>query len=403
MNRSANISKKISLSLLSQIINYFYPLITIFLCSRRFNTNEIASLVLYQAIIQYVILLQDYGFTIYSSRLIAAHPSIYEKREIIKTTQTCRLLISLFMLSLVSGSLFFQHSPNTIQLVLIEIIIGNLIFPQWRFIGEEKFHIYNSIMSSAKFIVLIIISLLIQKISFATLLKLFFSYQLLSALIHIMIYRDLANLDFSVAHYGKVIHYLKNSLYPFLTICSASIYLFGGTIISKGVFSNEFVISYSISEKIARALASYPQIKSLTHYPTLVKSSSTFNIQKIFSLIWNKNNLLEGIGLYSLSLLGTFIYIKYVLHSLELSIFPIIILSSISPIILISSILNNIIQSTGHFRKQFIFTIIGAITFITICAIAFIFHSQTSICFAVPITEITIFILLFNEIKKIYR
>ncbi|MDY7540425.1 flippase [Undibacterium sp. RTI2.1] len=137
-----SITKNIFYLILVQAVIYLAPLITLPYLTRTLNVNNYAALGFTQSVIQYFILITDYGFGITATRLIAINSSDNKNiSSVIANTIAIKLLLAgasgIFLLILIA--FFYDIRQNTALIFACFIgVIGNALFPTWLFQGLER-------------------------------------------------------------------------------------------------------------------------------------------------------------------------------------------------------------------------------------------------------------------------
>lgn len=131
----------IALSVL-QICNYLVPLITFPYLARVLGPQGYGKVVFVQTLMQYFLMIIDYGFPWSATRAIAA--SRYNHAQvsaIFSATWACQWLLALpVVLTALAATTVIPLPQQDMQLYLagLSIVLGNLLFPAWLFYGLEK-------------------------------------------------------------------------------------------------------------------------------------------------------------------------------------------------------------------------------------------------------------------------
>jgi O-antigen/teichoic acid export membrane protein len=399
---------KLLFSLLCRGLGYIFPLVAFGLCAKQFGTKGLAEVVYFQAIVQFFFVFQDFGFSISSARSIAISVDGQHKTEIFLKTQGARLSITIFSIILFSiiGIIWKGYEKAFESIYLMGIAgIGNFFFPQWYFIGENKFDQFNLIGTAGKIITLSLLFFLRTEINLNEFLIILFSQTLLSALIFTFIEKSQIRRyqDIKVSLKGSLKE-LSQAFYPFLAIASSSVYVIGGTIVGKQFFPASFVASFSISEKIARAVSSIFQIRATIKYPEYAKkiiAPSKGSSADHYGSSLVPRLFFEAIFAYFLSLVLAFAYFRMLKSEHDqLPLFPIYFNSLIATIVCFSSHANMLIQSFGAFRSQFFFSSVSALVFLVLSIYLGASFHQKMFCLSVPVAETVCFFLMMYKIKK---
>lgn len=125
-----------------QITAYIIPLITIPYLTRVLGLDGFGKLMFVQAIVAYVVIITDYGFTLTATRKISANRTNKQYiSEVFWATWGAQWLLALAsiltMISLVSIITILQENA-ALYYVGLSLVIGNLLFPIWIFQGLER-------------------------------------------------------------------------------------------------------------------------------------------------------------------------------------------------------------------------------------------------------------------------
>ncbi|MEB0140988.1 MULTISPECIES: oligosaccharide flippase family protein [unclassified Undibacterium] len=148
------VTKNILYLVLVQAIIYLAPLTTLPYLTRTLDIAAFAALGFAQALIQYFILVTDYGFGITATRLIAISDGKKSSvSAIVANTIAVKLLLALCsaLLCLALVGTFAPIRENAALLAMCFIgVIGNALFPTWLFQGLEKMRVLALITSTSR-------------------------------------------------------------------------------------------------------------------------------------------------------------------------------------------------------------------------------------------------------------
>lgn len=157
--------KNIFLLTIVQSTNYLFPLLLLPFLVRVLGPQEYGMLMIAQAIIQYFIIVVDYGFNFSSTKKIALSGSQQEIDTVYTQTMNARIILFIIGLSIIA-ILFsgFELSKIPAALVYISVlsVIGNLLFPIYLFQGLEKMKDIMWISILSKFLMLASTFLLVK-------------------------------------------------------------------------------------------------------------------------------------------------------------------------------------------------------------------------------------------------
>ena len=136
------IKKNIAYMMLVQGVTYLAPLVTLPYLTRVLGNETYGSFGFIQAIVQYFVLITDYGFGITATRLIAIHRDDKTNiSSVVANTIAVKLALALVSAG-VSVALFILF-PSIAQHVDVLLacfigVLGNALFPTWMFQGLER-------------------------------------------------------------------------------------------------------------------------------------------------------------------------------------------------------------------------------------------------------------------------
>jgi PST family polysaccharide transporter len=152
----SGISKNISYLIVAQAFIYLAPLITLPYLTRTLGDESYGTYGFIQAIVQYFVLITDYGFSITATRLIAINSTQkIHVSSVVANTIAVKLLLVLLcaLLSLLLLAVFPTIGQHTDILVACFIgVLGNALFPTWLFQGLEKMRVLALIICLSRLI-----------------------------------------------------------------------------------------------------------------------------------------------------------------------------------------------------------------------------------------------------------
>ncbi len=289
-----SIKKNISLLFIVQISNYVFPLLTLPYLARKLGIEQFGILALSQSIIQYCILLTDYGFNLSATRRISlAESNTLASKAFLSVFYTkCIFVIICFVVLLVfTNFISVVNDKKLLISVLYLSVIGNLLFPLYLFQGLERMKDIVWITLIAKCVSLISVFLLVHDendtlgAAFSLSLGMLVSGLLASA----YILRKKIILFSRVSLYD-LIFTIKDGFPFFISNIAISFYTTLNVIVVGNYFSAPTVGGYSAAERIRMAGQSlYSPIQQVI-YPrvnVLYKNNDGyFNSIKKYALIF---------------------------------------------------------------------------------------------------------------------
>ncbi len=273
------IKKNILALLLYQGSALLIPLITLPYLARVLGVIEFGRLGLCVAIIQYFVLLVDYGFNLcITARIarIASYQSDYQQLvKIFFTTfyaKAVLMLVGLFVLCL---CLFIPIIRNNIELILCcyLMVIGNFLFPSWFLQGLEKMDIISNSNLFARFLAVPLIFLFIHNSS--DVFKVALIQGTISILASLLALVKIYQLKIVSTIYfpsvNEIKEYLAESWHYFISISSVSLYT-NTNVLILGLVANSTSVGYFIGvDKVKGAMLSVLNPFTQAIYPRVNK------------------------------------------------------------------------------------------------------------------------------------
>lgn len=257
--------------------NYLVPLIVFPYLTRKLGIANYGLYALIHSVILYFNLVVGYGFRLTATDKIAKSVDEEDKKRIIFWTTIGTklvLMIACFLILILSG-IFIEEVATHILLFLIGfmIIFGNILIPDFYFLGTQKMQYITIATTIGKVIYAILIFLLVK--SKGDVLPALLSNGIGTLIIGIIAFAwALKSLNFKVyiPDIKEIIAELKDGFYVFLSQISVSFYTTINTIILGAFTTTTLVGYYSIAEKIYRSLGSFIATPfNMAIYPRLSK------------------------------------------------------------------------------------------------------------------------------------
>lgn len=131
----------LSLSVL-KVFNLILPFITLPYLIKTLGFEQYGAIILAMALMQYFQAVTDYGFNLSATRDIAKHK--HSKKQlsyIYSKVMFTKLMLLIISISLIFPIIFFVpqfQTDKSIFLLMIPVLIGHTLFPEWFFRGIEK-------------------------------------------------------------------------------------------------------------------------------------------------------------------------------------------------------------------------------------------------------------------------
>lgn len=154
-----SIRKNIAYLMLAQGASYLFPFITLPYLGRVLGPGNFGLLVFCQGVMQYFVLLTDYGFNLTATRQIAIYRGNRQQQDrVFFETTAAKLMLAVACCAMV---LFLTlivpkfHDSAHVIYACIPMVIGNALFPLWYFQGLETMKMVVMTSSVAKMLLLL--------------------------------------------------------------------------------------------------------------------------------------------------------------------------------------------------------------------------------------------------------
>lgn len=251
--------KNILLLSIVQISNYIFPLVTLPYLARTLGVSQFGGVMLAQAVIQYFIILTDYGFNLSATKKIA----LAENQDNIDTVYTntfyCRVILlvcSLILLMIFINIPMFKDVSLIVSMLFLSVI-GNCLYPIYLFQGLEKVKDIAWITLFSKCIMLLLVFLLVKNskdvipAAFAISMQFLIPGLIATGYVH---YKKLAK--FKCFSLLGVTDEFKCGSALFLSQIAVSFYTTFNTIILGHYYSTTIVGYYTAADKMRGAVQS---------------------------------------------------------------------------------------------------------------------------------------------------
>jgi polysaccharide transporter, PST family len=261
-----------------QFVNYILPLLTLPYLVRVIGAEYFGLLAFSAALIGYFQIITDYGFNLSATKEISINREDKNKiNEIFSSVMTIKIIlcfIGFILMSIIVFS-FKKFSKNwIIYFITYGTVLGQVSFPVWFFQGIEKMRHITILNILAKLIFTVSIFIFVKGTEDFFLVPIFTSLGfLIVGFISIFIMRRRFNISFVIQPLNKIIFYLKDGWYIFLSIFATSLYSMS-TVILLGLFTNNiFVGYYSAAEKLINAVKGLISPVTQTLFPFIIRKA----------------------------------------------------------------------------------------------------------------------------------
>lgn len=295
-----------------QFINYLIPLITLPYVVRVLGPANYGIISFALAIINYFIIITDYGFNLTAVREV----SVNRNNTAFLSKTFFSVLYSKLILLLLSGIffltiiLFISSLKNYLTLIIILylFVLGNIFYVQWFYQGLEKTKLLALINLVPKSIGVVLIFVFVKCSSDLILYALIISFvQLLVGMLSFYYGFKLAKISITTVNLSDIFNQLKVGWKLFLSTLSINFYTTTNIII-LGALTNETLVGiYSAADKIRYAIQGLLNPISQSVFPRM---NYLYNHSSESFLIFKKKLIkFQIIPMFSISLFA-FIFAK---------------------------------------------------------------------------------------------
>lgn len=405
-----NIFSLISLRGLEYILNFIsYPYLL-----RTIGVDRFGEIAFTQAIIQYFIILIEYGFNMTAPRDIAKNFLDKNKvKEIFSNVLACKLLI---LIGITTTTIFvyfmlvniYNNYINVLLFLAMYIsVIGNVIFPIWFFQGIQEMRYITLINILSRVIVLILIFLFVKTSDDYIIAAFFQSITIfIAGIFSFIILIKKYKYVFILPNVKVMKVYMKEGWSVFLSTIAINIYT-STNIVLLGVFSNSIIVGYySTANKIIDCVRGLMNAITQAIYPYI--SNRLKELKKENSILIKR--IRNGYcGLCCFISIFIYFFSEYIIiilfgESYRESVFLLKMMSVIPFIVSISNIYGIQIMMNFGYQKEFskIIILAAIIDLVMVFPMVFILKAEgiiiTSILVEFIVTILTVFFVKKNEV-----
>ncbi len=257
--------------------NYLLPLVLIPYLIKTIGEENFGKVSFAQAIINYLIIVVDYGFNLSATRAISEHHHNKEKvvqifNEVFFTKIFLTFPTFLFLILIV---LIF---PKLYQDALLYLsgylmVVGQVILPVWLFQGLQKMQFLTYANLLGKIITFVCIVVFIKEPqAYRWILFWYGVGSCTSGILSLLIARLYAIRSFFLPSWNSIVVQLKNSWHLFVSMFTISFYTQLHLII-LGIFTTDRLVGYyNVADKVVSVLRNFVQVFNQAVYPTLFNS-----------------------------------------------------------------------------------------------------------------------------------
>jgi PST family polysaccharide transporter len=298
-----------------QAVNYLVPIIIFPYLVRVLGVEQFGLFSFVMAVINYGVIITDYGFDLAATKHISTYRDLKEKVDevfssviIIKMAMAVAFLFVLTLLIL-GVEKFWQHA--SLYYLAFGVVIGQVLFPGWFFQGIEKMRYITILNALSKIVFALAIFLFVHD---STDLPLVLLFNALGGIVAGTAAFWIAYRQFGVRFVWqsreRLLFYLKDAWYIFTSRVAVQLYQSINIIILGFFVSNTLVGYYSIAEKIVRALGNIMSSLTRALYPYLGNL-----YQESVALFYKRNMMLTFLIFFIMAPIaaGTYLYAQEIL------------------------------------------------------------------------------------------
>ena len=246
-----------------QGVNYLLPLAVLPYLIRVIGIGKFGLIAFAQSLIQYFLIITDYGFSLSATRKISISKDSPEQTSaIFSSVMTVKLLLAGACFLLLCAILHFVPKFKCdwqVYMLSYGAVVGNTLFPVWFFQGKEKMEYITLINVVGGIIFALCVFFFIKSPRDFILLPAFNSlFCLVSGIWGLYIAFSRFNVEFVVQRYKDIRNELKTGWNIFISTVSINAYTTTRTF-AVGLLTNNAITGYfSLAERIANFIQSFP-------------------------------------------------------------------------------------------------------------------------------------------------
>jgi len=246
-----------------QSISYILPLVVLPYLIRAIGMEKFGLIAFAQALVQYFMILTDYGFSLSATRTIALIGEHKQKTSaLFSAVMTVKFILSAVSL-LVLGALIYLvprfRNDWLVYLLSFGTVIGSTLFPVWFFQGKEKMSYIAVVNVISGMLYAICIFVFIHSPKDYLLVPLLGSFlSIVSGLLGLYIAFKKFRLEFILQKYMDIKREITTGWDIFISILAINIYT-TSRVFAVGLLTNNVITGYySLAEKIANYIQTFP-------------------------------------------------------------------------------------------------------------------------------------------------
>lgn len=292
-----------------QLLNLGLPLLSLPYLATTLGAEQLGRMAFALSIGQLLVILTDYGFNLSGPKAVAINRENRQRiTEIWCTVTLVRAMLAFSGFLIIYLSTFISNKLNgefDLFLTAYAMVIGNILFPQWLFLGLEKLIIVSTIQVIARIISFLGIFIFVKNendVYMATFLQ---AGGLLLGGIFALPYtaKEICGCKVSWPKVSAVREQLKNGWHIFLSTAAINIYTASNALI-LGLVSNPTVVGqYHVAERLIRAAQALYAPISNAIYPHVARMVTK---NQIDALIFIRKVLISTVAISAILAIGIY-------------------------------------------------------------------------------------------------
>lgn len=387
-----------------QGINYLIPFILLPYLLKTLGPEKFGMIAFCQAVVQYFVLLVDYGFNLTATKKISINRNNQEElNKIFVSTIAAKSILCVFcfiiyLIFLFTIPIFWQY--RQVLNILMLTVVGTVLFPVWFFQGLEKMKLLSIVNFAIKLFLFPITLLLVkQPDDYLIAVVLQSIVFLIAGISCIAIIYKYSFIKWIKVDYSDILQELKSGWNVFLSTVTSNLYT-SSFVIILGIYTSNTIIGYYVAaEKIMRIscfILIGPAIQSLFPKMTALVVNNPANASQLLRKAFLGSAIFlvivsSGLFLFS-ELITSFLGNNYKEATYLIKIF------SITPIFIgLGGILGQVGILAFEDGKKFskVYFISGGISIILVFTLTNYFK-EIGTAVSLVLTEFTVFILMLH-------
>ncbi|MDD5128346.1 MAG: flippase [Candidatus Omnitrophica bacterium] len=246
-----------------QSISYILPLVVLPYLIRAIGMEKFGLIAFASSLVQYFMILTDYGFSISATKTISLIGEHKQKvSAVFSSVMTVKLMfaaLSFLMLSVIIYIVPKFKADWLVYILSFGSVIGNTLFPVWFFQGKEKMSYISIVNVAGGLIYAVSIFIFIKSPQDFLLVPLLNSLlSIISGILGLYIVFKKFQVQFILQKYATIKQELRTGWDIFISIVAINAYT-ASRVFAIGLLTNNIITGYySLAEKIANYIQTFP-------------------------------------------------------------------------------------------------------------------------------------------------